>query len=100
VESIDLGQDARGSFTVAFDPTPCVLSGDDELPVEFRFHPDETGQYSGRVTFLAVVNGNELELTRRLMGSGCTDVDGDGQCAGSAQPGWEPLGPEDDSGLW
>lgn len=100
VESISLDQDARGVFTLAFDPTPCLLTGEDELPVEFRFHPDDSGQYSGRVSFVARVNGNELELTRKLTGSGCTDQDGDGECAGNAKPAWDPVAPGQDTGAW
>lgn len=100
VEEIVIDQDGRGVFTIAFDPSPCLLSGDDEQPVEFRFHPDAASQYTGRVTFSARANGNALELTRRLTGSGCADADGDGQCAGNGQPGWSPVGPEDDSGGW
>jgi hypothetical protein len=100
VESVSLDQDARGVFTLAFDPTPCLLSGEDEIPVEFRFHPDDSDQYSGRVSFVVRVDGSERVLTRRLTGTGCSDQDGDGQCAGASQPDWDGAGWEDDSGGW
>lgn len=95
VEEVVMEQDGRGVFTIAFDPSPCVLQDNDELPVEFRFHPDDDKSYSGRVVFVARVNGNELEIARRLSGSGCSDADGDGQCAGAAS-WYEP----EDTGAW
>ena len=96
VEEIVMDQDDHGVFTLVTDPTPCLLEDDDETPVELRFRPTNADQYNGRVVFLATVNGSRVEIARRLSGSGCTDVDGDGECVGTAQDGYEPT----DTGDW
>ncbi|MFH1469169.1 MAG: hypothetical protein ABIO70_32575 [Pseudomonadota bacterium] len=98
LESVLLSPDGDGAFTLADDPSPCVVEGEQSAVVEVRFHPDAVGTYIGRLTFLASVGGNDVELTRRLSGTGCNDPDHDGICA-SSMPGWEPFGPPDDTAL-
>ncbi len=100
-EDVTIDQDGGGVFTLLFDPTPTVIAPGESAPVEIRFRPDAAGSYNGRVTVMAVIDGEEWEVTRRLIGSGCADNNRDGECAGGSQPGWDPIGPgPEDSGGW
>ncbi len=96
IEHVVLPSDGRGSFTLVYDPSPAVLEPGEEVPIDIRFHPDESGQFAGRLSVIAVAAGQH-EISRRLVGSGCGDADADGSCNGQL-PDWDPVEP--DTGDW
>ena len=61
-------------------PLPLRLEPGDDYPVEMTFSPYGVGQYSGVLTVVMDVDGEPLVTTRRVVGAGCGDDDGDGTC--------------------
>jgi hypothetical protein len=83
VNLIDIYLDDTSSqaFNLPDDlPLPLRLEPGDDYPVEMTFSPYGVGQYSGNLTVVLDVDGEPLVTTRRVVGSGCSDEDGDGTC--------------------
>jgi hypothetical protein len=80
VHDIYLGGLDAENFEVPDLPLPIMLEPGHEFPVRLFFAPDAEGQYSADLTVVTAGNLEEVEVSRRLIGSGCWDGDEDGVC--------------------
>ena len=65
--------DIRGDL-----PLPLLLEPGAEFPVEVTFEPYAVGQFTGAIVVQVDVEGEVVELSRRLVGQGC-DPEGNGE---------------------
>ncbi len=80
VHDIFLGGLDVEAFEVPELPLPIMLEPGNEFPVRLFFEPDAEGQFSADLTVVTAGNSEEVEVSRRLIGSGCWDGDEDGVC--------------------
>lgn len=61
-------------------PLPIMLAPGHEFPARLYFEPDAEGQFSAEVTVVTAGNLEEVEVSRRMIGTGCYDRTADGTC--------------------
>lgn len=67
------------SFFFEYNPTPVVIDPKTKVPIQITFIPESEGHFDGKIEILLGFE-SELTLSRRVLGTGCSDADQNGVC--------------------